>query len=133
MDVAYWTGKSGQQYMFTHIIDEATLFHQATVTGRTVEDQYEALTDSWTKWAGPCQFLYLDPAGEYIGDAWREKIQRESHWQVGRVESHGKILKGMLTRMDSEETISSDADFRQRLRAAIQAKNSLSRVRGFTP
>ena len=143
MDVAYWTGKSGQQYMFTHIIDEATLFHQATATGRTVEDQYEALTDSWTKWAGPCQFLYLDPAGEYIGDAWREKIQRdgicvkvaagESHWQVGRVESHGKILKGMLTRMDSEETISSDADFRQCLRAAIQAKNSLSRVRGFTP
>ncbi|CAE7369192.1 GIP, partial [Symbiodinium pilosum] len=143
MDVAYWTGKSGQQHMFTHIIDEATLFHQATATGRTVEDQYEALTDSWTKWAGPCQFLYLDPAGEYIGDEWREKIQRdgicvrvaagESHWQVGRVEAHGKILKSMLTRMDAEEVIASDADFRLCLRAAIQAKNSLSRIRGFTP
>ena len=143
MDVAYWTGKSGQQHMFTHIIDEATLFHQATATGRTVEDQYEALTDSWTKWAGPCQFLYLDPAGEYIGDEWREKIQRdgicvrvaagESHWQVGRVEAHGKILKSMLTRMDAEEVIASDADFRQCLRAATQAKNSLSRIRGFTP
>ena len=29
MDVAYWTGNSGQQHMFTHSLDEATLFQQA--------------------------------------------------------------------------------------------------------
>ena len=57
----------------------------------------------------------------------------ESHWQFGRVESHGKILKSMLTRMDAQHPITSDADFRQCLRAAVQAKHSLSRVRGFTP
>ncbi|CAE7779020.1 RE1 [Symbiodinium sp. CCMP2592] len=79
MDVAYWSGQSGHKYMFTHILDEATLFHQATATGRTMEDQYEVLTDSWNKWAGPCQLLYV----------------------VGRVEAHGKILKAMLSRMDA--------------------------------
>ncbi|CAE7506339.1 GIP, partial [Symbiodinium microadriaticum] len=115
MDVAYWSGQSGHKYMFTHILDEATLFHQATASGRTMEDQYDTLTDSWTKWAGPCQLLYIDPAGEYVGDLWREKLQRdgicakvaagESHWQVGRVESHGKILKAMLSRMDAETPI----------------------------
>ena len=57
----------------------------------------------------------------------------ESHWQVGRVEAQGKILKSMITRMDSERTTEGDADFRQCLRAATQSKNSLSRVRGFMP
>ena len=52
MDVAYWSWQSGHKYMFTHILDEATLFHQATASGRTMEDQYDTLTDSWTKWAG---------------------------------------------------------------------------------
>ncbi|CAE7315683.1 RE1 [Symbiodinium sp. CCMP2592] len=143
MDVAYWSGQSGHKYMFTHILDEATLFHQATATGRTMEDQYEVLTDSWNKWAGPCQLLYVDPAGEYVGEWWRERLQRdgvcakvaagESHWQVGRVEAHGKILKAMLSRMDAETPITDDAEFRQCLRVAVHAKNSLSRVRGFTP
>ena len=74
---------------------------------------------------------------------WREKLQRdgicakvaagESHWQVGRVESHGKILKAMLSRMDAETPSTDDAEFRQCLRAAVHAKNSLSRIRGFTP
>ncbi|CAE7672910.1 GIP [Symbiodinium sp. CCMP2592] len=143
MDVAYWSGQSGHKYMFTHILDEATLFHQASATGRTMEDHYEVLTDSWNKWAGPCQLLYVDPAGEYVGEWWRERLQRdgvcakvaagESHWQVGRVEAHGKILKAMLSRMDAETPITDDAEFRQCLRAAVHAKNSLSRVRGFTP
>ena len=39
----------------------------------------------------------------------------------------------MLTRMESQDPICSEADFRQSLRAAIQVKNSLSRVKGFTP
>ena len=58
-----------------------------------MEDQYEALADSWNKWAGPCQLLYIDPAGEYVGD-YGEKgcndgicakvAAGESHWQVGK-------------------------------------------------
>ncbi|CAE7759462.1 GIP [Symbiodinium sp. CCMP2456] len=51
MDVAYRSGQSGRQYMLTHILDEATLLHQATASSRTMEDQYDTLTDSWTKWA----------------------------------------------------------------------------------
>ena len=113
MDVAYWTSRGGQQFMFTHIIDESTLFHQATAAGRTMEDQYEVRLQR----EGICAKV---SAGE-------------SHWQVGRVESHGKILKSMLTRRDSQHPIATDAEFRQCLRAAVQAKNALSRVRGFTP
>ena len=143
MDVAYWTNSAGEKFMFTHVIDEATLFHQAVATGRTAEDQFAVLADSWFKWAGPCKVLYVDPAGEYVGDHFREQLQKEgiqaqvsageAHWQLGRVEAHGKILKGMLSRMDHEQPITEAGEFRRCLRAAIQAKNSLSRVKGFTP
>ena len=143
MDVAYWTNSAGKTFMFTHVLDEATLFEQAEATGRTQQEQFEVLADHWFQWAGPCKTLYVDPAGEYTGDHWRNRLQQEgiqahvsageAHWQLGRVEAHGRILKSMLTRMDSQEPIASDAEFRRCIRQAVHAKNSLSRVKGFTP
>ena len=143
MDVAYWTNSGGKKFLFTHIVDEGTLFQQASGVGRTPEEQWEFLSDHWFQWAGPCQTLYVDPAGEYNSDYWRLKLQTvgvctnvsagEAHWQLGRTEAHGRILKSMLSKMDHEEPILNDEDFRRCLRAAVQAKNSLSRVRGFTP
>ena len=143
MDVAYWTNGSGQKFLFTHIVDEATLFQQAVATGRTPEEQFEVLADQWFQWAGVCKVLYVDPAGEYNSDFWRLQLQKagiqtqvsagEAHWQLGRTEAHGKILKSMLTRMDHAEPIRDEQEFRRALRQAVLAKNSLSRVRGFTP
>lgn len=49
------------------------------------------------------KLLYLDPAGEYVNDEWTQFLQREnirvflsageSHWQHGRCERHGQIVK----------------------------------------
>ena len=143
MDVAYWSNRAGKQFLFTHVLDEATLFHQAVALGRTKEEQFEALADQWFAWAGPCKEIYIDPAGEYNNDFWRLHLQKagsqarvsagEAHWQLGRTEAHGKILKAMLTRMDSQEAIQDEAEFRRCLREVVHAKNSLSRVKGFTP
>ena len=143
MDVAYWTNSTGSKFLFTHIIDEATLYHQAIAIGRTPEEQFSALMDTWFRWAGPCQTLYIDPAGEYTSEFWKDMLQREgvrahvsageAHWQLGRVESHGRIIKGMLSRIDSQDPIQTDAEFRLCLRQVLHAKNSLSRVKGFTP
>ena len=50
--------------------------------------------------AAPSRLLYLDPAGEYVNDAWASHLQgdgtmtaTEAQWQNGRSESHGKIVK----------------------------------------
>ena len=51
---------------------------------------------------------------------------RESHWQLGRVESHGAIIKGMLSRMDLENPILDEEAFRKALIQACHAKNSLT-------
>ena len=87
MDVAYWTNSAGKTFMFTHVLDEATLFEQAEATGRTQQEQFEVLADHWFRWAGPCKTLYVDPAGEYTGDQWRDRLQQEgiqAHVSAGK-------------------------------------------------
>ena len=142
-DGAYWTGRNGRVYHFMHFIDESTLYHVGTRCGRTVDEQIRAFEESWLHWAGPCKTLYLDPAGEYVSDAWATRLQRDdikvsmcatqSHWQNGRCERHGAIVKDMLSRIDHEQPIENEDDFRVCLRHVFAAKNALSRVRGFTP
>eukprot|EP00435_Cladocopium_sp_Y103_P032161 s399_g8.t1 len=142
-DGAYWTSNLGQTYHFMHFIDEGTLFHLGKVSGRTTEEQISTFEQVWLHWAGPCKTLYLDPAGEYISPLWNQHLQGEnirvvmtagdSHWQIGRAEIHGKIVKDMLTRMDKEEPIQNLEDFQRCLRQAFSAKNALSRAKGFTP
>ena len=59
--------------------------------------------------AAPSRLLYLDPAGEYVNDAWASHLQgdgtmtaTEAQWQNGRSESHGKIVKKMLIRIEGD-------------------------------
>ena len=142
-DGAHWKSKMGQTYHFMHFIDESTLFHVGAPSGRTAEEQIRTFEDNWLQWAGPCKTLYLDPAGEYISPKWNDRLQEEnikvvmaagdSHWQIGRSEVHGRIVKDMLTRIDQEEAITNFEDFRRCLRQVFAAKNSLSRAKGFTP
>ena len=142
-DGAYWTNSAGKMFHFMHYIDEGTLFHVGCPTGRTTREQVRAFETTWLNWAGPCRMLYLDPAGEYRNDDWIQFLQREgiavsmtaaeSHWQLGRCESHGGIIKGMLSRMDLDNPITTPEEFARSLRHAFDAKNSLSRVNGFTP
>ena len=142
-DGAYWTSSLGRTYHFMHFIDEGTLYHLGQLSGRTIEEQISTFENTWLHWAGPCKTLYLDPAGEYISPKWDQHLQMEnirvvmaagdSHWQIGRAEIHGKIIKDMLTRMDKEEPIQNESDFKRCLRQAFAAKNALSRAKGFTP
>lgn len=57
----------------------------------------------------------------------------ERHWQLGRCERHGAIVKNMLTWMDAEASIDTEEEFRKCLRQVFGAKNALIRVKGFTP
>ena len=142
-DGAYWKGSMGVTYHFLHFIDESTLFHLGALSGRTVDEQISTFENVWLQWAGPCKTLYLDPAGEYVNTKWHTHLQQEnikvsmsagdSHWQLGRTEAHGKIIKQMLTAMDVEEPIESVDEFKRCLRQAFAAKNSMGQTRGFSP
>lgn len=94
-------------------------------------------------WAGPPQAVYVDPGSSFASEAWLRAMQShdirlhmtatDSHWQLGRTESHGGVLKRMLSRMDAERPIRSSSDFREALTQAVCAKNTLSRIHGYTP
>ena len=98
---------------------------------------FAAFEMSWLSWAGPPGEMYFDPATEYVSEEFLRKLQengikprvtaRDSHWQLGRTEVHGSIIKRMLHRMDHEIPIDSPEAFREHLIQAVCAKNTLSR------
>ena len=57
----------------------------------------------------------------------------DAHWQLGRAEIHGAIVKRMLDRMDLESPIRNMDGFEAALTQAFNAKNDLSRVNGYSP
>eukprot|EP00435_Cladocopium_sp_Y103_P061648 s411_g23.t1 len=143
LDKAVWTNDQGVNFSFFHVLDEGTLFHLGKSCGEDAEAQIRCFDDIWLSWAGPPKQVYLDPATEYTGGQWLSKMQSEdvelkmtatdSHWQLGRVESHGKVIKKMLDRMNAEAPILDSAAFSKALRQAFTAKNTMSRVHGYTP
>ena len=144
MDTATWTNHVGQQFMFAHVIDEGTLFHLgAPVSSCDAESMVRVFERTWMLWAGPPQTIYVDPATEYKAELWQDRMQSldiqvkmsvsDAHWQLGRVEVHGSTIKRMLQRMDLEKPIRTPQEFEEALTQAFNAKNSLSRIKGFTP
>eukprot|EP00435_Cladocopium_sp_Y103_P044402 s835_g12.t1 len=143
MDVVSWRNGRGVEFKFVHFLDEGTLFQQGKPCSTDTEDQLRALEGSWISWAGPPKEIYTDPAKEYTSEKFLGKLQehgihirvsaRDSHWQLGRTEVHGSIIKRMLDRMDAESPINSEEEFQGMLVQAFCAKNALSRVKGYTP
>jgi len=143
LDVAYWKNDVGKEFAFLHFLDEGTLFHLGSHCFEDADSQVRCFETVWLSWAGPPKEVYLDPAKEYTGDRWIAKMQEEdiklkmsatdSHWQLGRVEAHGSVVKRMLDRMNSEKPILDNECFQAALRQVFNAKNAMSRVQGFTP
>eukprot|EP00435_Cladocopium_sp_Y103_P017364 s1359_g4.t1 len=136
-------GQQGVTHAFVHFLDEGTLFHQALPCHEDATSQFRAFEATWLNWAGPPKKMYFDPATEYVSEGFLANLQgqgiqtkvtaRDSHWQLGRTEVHGAIIKRMLDRMDMEKQIESPEQFRESLIQAVCAKNALSRIKGYTP
>ena len=108
------------------------LFHLGHRCAEDSESQLLCFEETWLSWAGPPKQLYLDPATEYTSKKWLEAMQSEdielkmtaaeSHWQLGRVEAHGKVIKRMLDLMNAEVPIRNGEEFGRALRQVFSAK-----------
>jgi len=56
-----------------------------------------------------------------------------AHWQMGKVEGHGEILQHMLERFEQDVIIDNDDQFKDALHHLCNAKNALSRTKGYSP
>ena len=143
MDMVSWTNALGTPFEFLHVIDEGTLFHVARSCGQDAPTQLQTFEEMWMLWAGPPKAMYVDPGSSFASEFWLNAMQShdirlnmtavDSHWQLGRTEAHGGVLKRMLTRMDVEKPIRDLGEFREALTQAVCAKNTLSRINGYTP
>ena len=126
LDVAYWKNDEGVKLNFLHFLDEGTLFHLGKSCVEDADSQIQLFDDVWMSWAGLPKTVYLDPASEYTGERWLTKMQVEdiqlkmtaadSHWQLGRVEAHGDVVKRMLDKMNAENPIRTQEEFNRVLR-----------------
>ena len=144
IDGVEWTASSGTQFHFYHVLDSGTNFHMAfRSNSRDTQSFIELFGKHWISWAGPPQQIMADSAGEFCSDEFCRYLQSidtklhiipgEAHWQMGKCERHGAILQSMLNKYQSDHAISNFEDFDQALIQILNAKNSLSRHRGYSP
>eukprot|EP00435_Cladocopium_sp_Y103_P017306 s4178_g4.t1 len=143
-DLITWTAKTGRSFSFLHCVDSATNFQLAVPVFRTdAQTLFDAYLSSWTQWAGPCKQLIIDNASPLCSEQFAQFMQSQdthlrvvaayAHWQMGKTERHGEIIQQMLAKYDHDQPIENAEDFQHALRHCCQAKNSLSRVKGYTP
>eukprot|EP00435_Cladocopium_sp_Y103_P007616 s5467_g2.t1 len=143
-DGAEWTDPSGKSYSFFHFIDAATNFHTAiSYQQRTTESLIHSFNTAWVRWAGPPKKMMFDSATESNSEEFARYLQEqaiksyviptEAHWQLGRAERHGSILKHMIDQYHADMPIRNADDFEQCLIHLCNAKNSMSRHEGYTP
>jgi len=145
IDGVEWTAASGSQYVFYHVLDSGTNFHIAfRSTSRDTQTLIDLLGKHWLSWAGPPQQIMSDSAGEFCSEEFCRYLQTqdiklhiipggEAHWQMGKCERHGAILQSMLNKYQSEHPIDSPEGFDKAMIQLVNAKNSLSRHRRYSP
>ena len=144
IDGIEWTSQEGIKHLFYHMIDAATNFHIAIPAEcRASQHVIELIKTHWITWAGAPRTLMSDSAGEFCGEEFGQFLQgldvksviipADAHWQLGRCERHGAILQNMLNKYQKDHPIRNSLDLREALLQCVQAKNSMSRVQGYTP
>lgn len=144
MDGLKITTAQNQVFHLYHIIDIGTSFHAAIIApSRSSEDAIQALIQAWLSWAGAPLELIVDSASELNSESFANFLQKynirchtvapDAHWQNGRAERHGAVLEDMIQRVDKEFPILNYSDLQRQLWHIVQAKNSCSLRKGFSP
>ena len=144
MDGISWTNHAGKSFHFYHFLDAGTNFHMAIIApSRLTADAISIISQHWISWAGAPSNLIVDAATELNNEEFNTFNQRfniqcssispEAHWQMGKVERHGKFLQEMLDKIDAEKPIGSYQELQLALNQSTQAKNTLSVRHGYSP
>ena len=148
IDIFEVKNTSNTRFSILSFICLGTTYHQAAVIQSSTTGQpssrkcLEVFLEKWIQLFGtPTEVVSdrgLHNRGSFAqGLSARGVILRyagvESPEQLGRVERHGGILKGMIQRMTHELGLSGELQMREALAEALSTKNSQRRIKGFTP
>lgn len=131
-------------FWFFSILDRATMYHQVClIEDHSPKTFVKNFFDRWVRWAGNPGEITIDMergfGSQEFANAMGEagihvySIAGQAHWQHGKIERHGSILKDMM----SKTVVQADVHGKHRLEwmcvEVAMAKNSLIREHGFSP
>ena len=135
LDLKFFKGK-----IILHVVDHLTRFSSAIVCkSKDPKEIISGLVKCWISIFGPPQKILTDNGGEFANKRFLDLAESlnvrvlctagESPWSNGLVERHNATLSEMLHRVTAENAM----EFETALAWALQAKNSLTNVHGFSP
>ena len=144
IDGCNWTNSQGKTFHMYHIVDWATNFQVARIApDKSTPAAINTIIDMWLSWAGNPSEMLVDAGTEFNSEEFSiftqshniklTPISPEAHYQNGKAERHGAILKTMLSKYDLEHPITQYQELSQAIFWCTQAKNSSSLKRGYAP
>ena len=135
MDLKFFDGK-----IILHLVDHLTRFSTGIICkSKEPKEIVSAIIRSWVSIFGPPRKFLMDNGGEFANETMIEFAESmnirilttaaESPWSNGLVERHNATLAEILHKVLAENKV----DLETALAWAINAKNSLSNVHGFSP
>ena len=135
MDLKFFDGK-----IILHLIDHLTRFSSAIVVkSKEAKEIVNGIVRCWIAIFGPPKKFLTDNGGEFASSTFLELAESmnirvlntaaESPWSNGLVERHNGTLGVMLNKIMAEQ----HTDIHTALAWAVQAKNALANVHGFSP
>ena len=135
MDLFFYEGK-----IVLHMIDHLTRFSVAKVCkSKNPEEIIRMICEGWISVFGPPKKFLSDNGGEFANEKFLQLAEEmnirvmttsaESPWSNGLVERHNATLKHTLAKMMADKS----PNLQIALQWAVQAKNTLANVHGFSP
>lgn len=134
----------GKGRWFMSVLDRATMYHQVSlIRDHTPETFVDHFMIFWVKWAGKPLEVSIDletglGSREFalaLGEGGINVVPSagQAHWQHGKVERRGAILKDMITRVINQLKVHEDDRLGWLVDEITMAKNMLIREHGFSP
>lgn len=131
-------------HWFMSVLDRATMYHQVIqIRDHSPDTFIESFFNHWTKWAGYPLEVSIDLERGFGSKAFADAlghagisvvpIASQAHWQHGKIERHGGVLKEMLQRVFESMGRVRDEHVRWLADEVTMAKNMLVREHGFSP
>ena len=126
------------------MLDRSTMYHVVTlVPDHQPKTFTKVFFRDWAKWAGTPIEVSIDlergfcskEFAEALGEAGISvvPIAGQAHWQHGKIERHGGVLKEMLTKVLSQNDATEVEEVGWIANEITMAKNALGREHGFSP
>lgn len=131
-------------HWFMSMLDRATMYHQVSyIHDHSPGTFVDVFMNRWIRWAGTPEEVSIDLERGFgsqefasaLGEAGVTvvPVAGQAHWQHGKIERHGSIVKTMIQKVLHEIDGKKPIDVDWAAQEVTQAKNMLAREHGFSP